>query len=400
MPHRATTGPLEPAPAPQVGGSSDAAVASLPAPRKHPFLEAAHHPFIAGISHICSPLSAFLFVFAVHKSWQRRAAGAWWEAQRAVRIRNDGPSSSSSSTTAAKRATKASTSASTANMTGGVGAGKLSVGARHFCTYRHSSAFRPCAFAPLSATAAAAMHAPRRFVSRSSSSNAGSLAPLFQYRTTPQASVAAVATVPQHQRPSAFAMQEQETQQQAPANPSISERFAAPLNAARSSLAAAMLLVSSAPLSASTAAATVVPHAPSLADLYGAEDVPFVLEHLSHVWSVVQMQDLITWVHATSGLPWWGSIAAATLLLRTLAVPFEVAMMRNSLRLKQILPQVDRLRARMNNTSDVDMKQKHARALLQLFKDHRSVFASREEEEAHLSGSNLTLTLRFAVCCA
>jgi membrane protein insertase Oxa1/YidC/SpoIIIJ len=79
---------------------------------------------------------------------------------------------------------------------------------------------------------------------------------------------------------------------------------------------------------------------PTLADIYGVEDVPLVLEHLSHWWSVVQMQDLMTWLHTTVDLPWWGSIAAATVLLRLLAMPFEVVLLRNSLRMKQILPEV------------------------------------------------------------
>lgn len=111
--------------------------------------------------------------------------------------------------------------------------------------------------------------------------------------------------------------------------------------------------------------------APTLADIYGAEDVPLVLSHLSHWWSVVQMQDLMTWLHTSVDLPWWGSIAAATVLLRLLALPFEVAMLRNSLRMKQILPEVERIQAEMKKAATPEEKRPHAQALLRLFKDKR-----------------------------
>ena len=107
----------------------------------------------------------------------------------------------------------------------------------------------------------------------------------------------------------------------------------------------------------------------TLADVYGADDVPLVLDHLSQWWSVLQMQDLMSWLHSTVGLPWWASIAAATIVLRVIAMPFEVAMLRNSLRMKQIMPSVQRLQEQMIRAASPEEKRAHAQELLQLFRD-------------------------------
>jgi YidC/Oxa1 family membrane protein insertase len=157
---------------------------------------------------------------------------------------------------------------------------------------------------------------------------------------------------------------------------------AAPIASCKSSaapVAAAAVALDSAgahaPASASSAAAaalpSVPPASPTLADIYGAEDVPLVLDHLSQWWSVLQLQDLIGWLHTTADLPWWGSIAAATVCLRVLVIPLEVLQLRNSLRMKQILPDVERIQAQMTAAATEEEKRVHAVALLQLFKDKK-----------------------------
>lgn len=152
---------------------------------------------------------------------------------------------------------------------------------------------------------------------------------------------------------------------------------AAPVPIAKTSAAAAAAVVgmdsasAHAPAAAAAALPSAPPPSPTLADIYGAEDVPLVLEHLSQWWSVLQLQDLIGWLHTTTAMPWWASIAAATFCLRVLVIPLEVLQLRNSLRMKRILPDVERIQSHMNAATTEAEKRVHAETLLQLFKDKK-----------------------------
>lgn len=84
-----------------------------------------------------------------------------------------------------------------------------------------------------------------------------------------------------------------------------------------------------------------------LAQLYGPEQAQLVAEALSEVWSVKLVEAGLHALHDAAGLPWWATIVAATLALRTLLVPVNVALLRNTLRMKLIHPQVAALEAKM-----------------------------------------------------
>lgn len=160
---------------------------------------------------------------------------------------------------------------------------------------------------------------------------------------------------------------------------------------------AACVPIAAAASASCVASSSVVPSvasaSPSLSDVYGAEDVPLVLDHLSQWWSVLQMQEFMTWLHEQVGLPWWGSIAAATVVLRVVALPFEVAMLRNSLRIKQILPDVERMQAQMNDALTPDDKKRHAQALIKLFQDRRY-----EDTQATTDVGSAVLCVTAAAC--
>ncbi|KAI8093188.1 60Kd inner membrane protein-domain-containing protein [Halteromyces radiatus] len=58
------------------------------------------------------------------------------------------------------------------------------------------------------------------------------------------------------------------------------------------------------------------------------------------------LEAMLEAVHVTMGLPWWGSIAVATLVVRTALLPLIVKLQRNNARLMNINPEVTRI---MNN---------------------------------------------------
>jgi len=73
-------------------------------------------------------------------------------------------------------------------------------------------------------------------------------------------------------------------------------------------------------------------------------------------------------LHDTHGLPWWASIVSVTLILRTLIIPINVRLLRNSMRMKIVLPKVDKLNEVMKSeTSSPQDKEKAAADLVSLF---------------------------------
>lgn len=312
--------------------------------RKHPFLEAAHHPFIAGISHICSPLSAALLVFGIHKFVQRSAIRAWWEAQHALHM--EGPIvNRAPATTTVKRADVPSATGKSATRTSAsnpVAAG----GVRQFTTqsrYRIPFSLHPARSRSIGTTAARWSGSMAAVFGRKmhSSGVTHKHKPMQTNRATaaPVAAVAATATATSTAAPTATVV-----------------------TAACTDASSVSVVADAAPIASSF---------PTLADIYGAEDVDLVLDHLSSWGGVVALQDLITWLHVSGDLSWWASIAACTILLRFGALPFEIVMLRNSLRMKQIIPQVEQIHENMNQAETDEERQQHARTLMQLFKDKR-----------------------------
>ena len=74
--------------------------------------------------------------------------------------------------------------------------------------------------------------------------------------------------------------------------------------------------------------------------------------------------------HVNLGLQWWQCIVAVTLAFRFSVLPLNVSLVRNTLRLHQIKPQIVRLRERMNSEVPEE-KLDAAMALVALFKEKK-----------------------------
>jgi len=60
------------------------------------------------------------------------------------------------------------------------------------------------------------------------------------------------------------------------------------------------------------------------------------------------LQNTLEFLHIGVGLPWWGSIMAATVVARLCLFPLVVYSMQNATRLANIKPEMDQLTAKMN----------------------------------------------------
>jgi YidC/Oxa1 family membrane protein insertase len=101
--------------------------------------------------------------------------------------------------------------------------------------------------------------------------------------------------------------------------------------------------------------------------LYSPADVPFISHHLTHELPPVQALEAVLYaVHDASGLPWWGTILSVTLILRLALAPVNILLLRNSLRMKVIQPQVDDLDAVLR-TGTREQQLEAAHALRALF---------------------------------
>ncbi|KAG0282865.1 Mitochondrial inner membrane protein oxa1l [Linnemannia gamsii] len=59
------------------------------------------------------------------------------------------------------------------------------------------------------------------------------------------------------------------------------------------------------------------------------------------------LESVLEAVHITTGLPWWATIAATTVAIRTALVPFIVKLQGNTARLHNVKPQLERLTENM-----------------------------------------------------
>ncbi|OQR95764.1 mitochondrial inner membrane protein OXA1 [Thraustotheca clavata] len=79
-------------------------------------------------------------------------------------------------------------------------------------------------------------------------------------------------------------------------------------------------------------------------------------------------------VHATTGLPWWATIVASTVAVRSMFFPISVMSMKNSARMNIMKPKLDKLQEEIRNAQDAHDPKKMAefRARAQnLFKEHQ-----------------------------
>jgi len=84
-------------------------------------------------------------------------------------------------------------------------------------------------------------------------------------------------------------------------------------------------------------------HRETMSRIYHLSTVPAIDEALAKWWTSAYINQAMGNFHSWSGLPWWGTILAATLTLRVILVPYQIALLRNSTRMKFILPEIDSL---------------------------------------------------------
>ncbi|KAF9914897.1 Mitochondrial inner membrane protein oxa1l [Lobosporangium transversale] len=68
---------------------------------------------------------------------------------------------------------------------------------------------------------------------------------------------------------------------------------------------------------------------------------------LVHFTPVGGLETVLEAVHISTGLPWWGTIAVTTVMIRTALVPFIVKLQGNTARLHNVKPQLERLTENM-----------------------------------------------------
>ena len=90
----------------------------------------------------------------------------------------------------------------------------------------------------------------------------------------------------------------------------------------------------------------------TLQQLYPKPDAEIAMEHVSQLWSVLKVEEIMTYIHTTFGVPWWGTICLMTLSLRTLIMPYTIFLLRNSMRMEKIVPTLKTLRKVMNSGQD------------------------------------------------
>eukprot|EP01027_Heterolobosea_sp_BB2_P001830 GEZU01002740.1.p2 GENE.GEZU01002740.1~~GEZU01002740.1.p2 ORF type:complete len:264 (-),score=64.49 GEZU01002740.1:107-898(-) len=102
-----------------------------------------------------------------------------------------------------------------------------------------------------------------------------------------------------------------------------------------------------------------------------------VVTHFDNMWHIQQLMDALEFLHTSVHLPWWGSIAALTVIFRTIVLPLNISLIRNSARLNLIRKDVEHLGERIKNGETEEERNAAAQALTALFKQHRvSPFAN------------------------
>lgn len=69
------------------------------------------------------------------------------------------------------------------------------------------------------------------------------------------------------------------------------------------------------------------------------------------------VMESLNFVHTTIGLPWWGTIIATTLALRTFMLPFAISTMQNGARMALMRPELDALTAKIKAQKDATFEQ-------------------------------------------
>ncbi|GLJ39064.1 hypothetical protein SUGI_0796350 [Cryptomeria japonica] len=87
-------------------------------------------------------------------------------------------------------------------------------------------------------------------------------------------------------------------------------------------------------------------------------------------YPVAALQYFIEAVHLYCALPWWASIAASTLLIRSLTIPILISQLKATTRLTLMRPEMEELTQRMKQCTDPQMIEDGRQRLKFLFKKY------------------------------
>lgn len=87
-------------------------------------------------------------------------------------------------------------------------------------------------------------------------------------------------------------------------------------------------------------------------------------------YPVAALQYVIEAVHVHAGLPWWASIVATTLIIRSLTVPILISQLKSTYRLTLMRPQLEEVTQQMKKNSDPKTIEEGQRRVKNLFKQY------------------------------
>lgn len=103
------------------------------------------------------------------------------------------------------------------------------------------------------------------------------------------------------------------------------------------------------------------------ADLVNSLKHSFIVPPDQSMWHIAHLQNALSWIHETIGLSWWSSIVIITFVFRTLVLPLNISLVRNSARLNTIRPELENLRYQYENENDPTERYLVAKQISELF---------------------------------
>lgn len=85
------------------------------------------------------------------------------------------------------------------------------------------------------------------------------------------------------------------------------------------------------------------------------------------------VQILLDSLHATTGLPWWGTIAVTTVMLRVCLFPLSVKFARNAAKMAKLQPELSEIMKKIQHYSKIgatELQQKEQIKIAELYKAH------------------------------
>lgn len=79
--------------------------------------------------------------------------------------------------------------------------------------------------------------------------------------------------------------------------------------------------------------------------IYDKKDAPLVAKHLSSWWTSQLIDRLFYQIKDGLNVPWWAAITTGTLALRFALMPIQLGLLKNSLRMKILTPEIANLEA-------------------------------------------------------